>query len=98
MVPLDNVAETGISFPRPVVEGAQGGMQGIPDTLTENLRVGFWRWRLPVSSRRADHAVAGMLIFGRAAGGPQWQVPLPQRVMNRQLTGVSNAITCSDSH
>jgi hypothetical protein len=33
--------------------------------------------------------VAGMLIFGRGSWRAKWQVPLPQRVMNRQLTGVS---------
>jgi hypothetical protein len=42
----------------------------IDDSLTDFFAVSCWPWRLPVSSRRADHAVAGMLIFGRAAGGP----------------------------
>jgi hypothetical protein len=49
--------------------------QGIPDTPTSNLRIGYGAWRLPVSSRRADHAVAGMLIFGRAADGPMANAP-----------------------
>jgi hypothetical protein len=45
---------------------------GYPD---QHFAVSCWPWRLPVSSRRADHAVAGMLIFGRAAGGPMASAP-----------------------